>query len=111
MYSHGSFWKSLEFHITFFFMPNRISEQVLESSRRIEKLVGGGGGLILLFSSCFIFFLLIYFLLFLLFFIPLTCIRHIIKTPVTTQTTVNSEIYANSVKRHFCEIIHRLLMH
>ena len=26
------------------------------------------------------------------------------KTSVTTQTTVNSEIYANSVKRHICDV-------
>ena len=38
---------------------------------------------------------------FFLLFIPLTCIRHIYKTSVTTQTTVNSEIYANSVKNIF----------
>ena len=38
MYYHESFWKSPEFPSTFFFMPNRSSEQVLESSRRIEKL-------------------------------------------------------------------------
>ena len=54
---------------------------------------GGGGGsdFIFLFMSFFSFFLL-------LFLIPLTCIRHIYKTSVTTQTTVNSEIYTNSVK-------------
>ena len=29
---------------------------------------------------------------------------HIYKTSVTTQTTVNSEIYANSIKRHICDV-------
>ena len=33
------FRKSLEFPSTFFFMPDRSSEKVLESSRKIEKLV------------------------------------------------------------------------
>ena len=69
---------------------------------------GGGGGLILLFSSCLMFlfvFLFMILLLFLLFFIPLTCIRHLyIKTSVTIQTTVNSEIYANSVKKDMCYV-------
>ena len=39
MYCDGSFQKSPEFPRTFLFMPNRSSEQVLESSRGIEKLV------------------------------------------------------------------------
>ena len=56
----------------------------------------GGGGLILLISSCLIFFFLF---IFLFVFIPLICI-----TSVTTQTTVNSEIYANSVKIHICDV-------
>ena len=42
--------------------------------------------------------------LFYSFFYCLTCIRHIYKTSVTTQTTVNSEIHANSVKRHICDV-------
>ena len=59
---------------------------------------GGGSDFIILFMSYF-FLLNLFFILF-LFFIPLTCIRHIyIKTSITTQTTVNSEIYANSVKK------------
>ena len=41
---------------------------------------------------------------FFLFVMPLTCLRHICKLSVTTQTTVNSEIYANSVKRHICDV-------
>ena len=56
-------------------------------------LRGWGGLILLLFSSCLNFFLFIY-LFFFLFFTPLTCIWHIYKTSVTTQTTVNSEIYA-----------------
>ena len=51
---------------------------------------------IILFMSYF--FLFFFFKFFYYFFIPLTCIRYIYKTSVTTQTTVNSEIYANSVK-------------
>ena len=39
MYCHGSFRESPEFSKTFLFMQNRSSEQVLESSRRIEKLL------------------------------------------------------------------------
>ena len=39
MYYHGSFWKNPEFPGTFFFMPNRSSERVSESSRKIEKIV------------------------------------------------------------------------
>ena len=59
----------------------------------------GRGCLILLFSSCLNFsFYLFFYYFFLIFFIPLTCMRHIYKTAVTTQTTVNSEIYANCVK-------------
>ena len=50
------------------------------------------------------FFLFIIFKLFLLFCIPLTCIRQIYKTSVTTQTTVNSEMYANGVKIHVCDV-------
>ena len=38
MYYHGSFWINQEFPGTFFSMPNRSSERVLESSRRTEKL-------------------------------------------------------------------------
>ena len=50
----------------------------------------GGGGVIILLMSYFFFLFT-----FLLFFIPLTCIRHLYKkTYVTTQTTLNSEIYA-----------------
>ena len=68
---------------------------------------GGGGCLILLFYLCLFFFFLFLFIIF-SFFIPLTCIRHIhvykISVHVTTQTTVNSEIYANSVKRHHCDV-------
>ena len=30
---------------------------------------------------------------------------HKYKTSVTTQTTVNLEIYANSIKRHICDVI------
>ena len=63
-------------------------------------LIFQGGGLILLFSSCLIlFFLFLYF--FFIFLSLETCIRHIYKTSVTTQTTVNSEIYANSFKDIF----------
>ena len=56
----------------------------------------GGGGLILLFATCLILFLLFifYYYYFFLSFIPITCIRHIYKTYGTTETTVNSEIYA-----------------
>ena len=61
--------------------------------------VGGGSDLIILFMSFFVF-LFIYLYLF----IPLTCIRHIYKTSVTTQTTVNSEVYANRVERHICDL-------
>ena len=50
------------------------------------------------------FFFFYHFLLFLLICIPLTCIRHIYKTSVTTQTTVNSEIHANSVKIHVSDV-------
>ena len=57
--------------------------------------------MILLFFSCH-FFCFIFFVLYL--FIPLTCIRHIYKTSVTNQTTVNSEVYANSVERHICDV-------
>ena len=39
MYCHESFWKSPEFPRTFLFMTHRSSKQVLESSRRIEKVV------------------------------------------------------------------------
>ena len=39
MYCHGSLRKSLKFPRTFLFMPNKSSEQVLESFRRIEKVV------------------------------------------------------------------------
>ena len=55
---------------------------------------GGVGGFdfIILFMSYF--FIFIYFIFYFLFFIPLTCIRHIYKTSVTTQTTANLEIYA-----------------
>ena len=56
---------------------------------------GGGSDFIILFISFFSF-LFILLLLFFIFLIPLTCIRHIYKTSVTTQTTVNSDIYANS---------------
>ena len=61
---------------------------------------GGGGGsdFIILYVSFFFFFF------FFLFRMPLTCIRHIYKTFVTTQTTVNSEIYVNSIKRHICDV-------
>ena len=57
---------------------------------------------IILFMSYFFLFIyffiifLLFFYYFFYFFIPLTCIRHIYKTSVTTQTTVNSEIFANS---------------
>ena len=65
---------------------------------------GGGGGsyFIILFMSYFFFSFFFYYY----FFIPLTCIRHTyIKTSVTTQTTVNSEIYANSVtKTYICDV-------
>ena len=66
----------------------------------------GGGGLIYSFSSCLIYFSFYFFLLsFFLFFIPLTCIRYIYKTSVTTQATVNHEIHANaSVKRHISDV-------
>ena len=53
---------------------------------------GGGSDFIILFMSYF--FLFIYLFIIFLFFIPLTCIRHIYKTSVTTQTTVNLELYA-----------------
>ena len=62
---------------------------------------GWGSDFIILFMSyCFSFYLCFIFL----FVMPLTCLRHIYKTSVTTQTTVNSEIYANSVKRHICDV-------
>ena len=54
-----------------------------------------GSDFITLFMSYFSSFYL-FLLLLLLFFIPLIRIRHIYKTSVTTQTTVNSKIYANS---------------
>ena len=52
----------------------------------------GGSAIIILFMSYF--FIFIYLLFYFSFFIPLACIRHIYKTSVTVQTTVNSEIYA-----------------
>ena len=59
---------------------------------------------IILFMSYIFFFLFLFIIIFLLF-IPLTCIRYIYKTSVTTQATVNYEIHANvSVKRHICDI-------
>ena len=59
---------------------------------------GGGAGsdFIILFMSYFFFFLFLFFYYYHTFFIPLTCIRHIYKTSVTTKTTLNSEICANS---------------
>ena len=70
---------------------------------------GGGGGksdFIILFMSYF--FLFIYFLYYFFYFLSL---QHVpvygtyIKTSVTTQATVNSEIHANvSVKRHICDV-------
>ena len=51
-----------------------------------------GGGIWFYYSLHVFFFLFIYFIIIIFyFFIPLTCIRHIYKTSVTTQT-----IYANS---------------
>ena len=64
----------------------------------------GGGGVsdfIILFTSFFVF---IFFFIIFIFSIPSTCIRHIYQTSVTKQTTVDSEISANSVKRHICDV-------
>ena len=60
-----------------------------------------GSDFIILFMSYFCSFYLFFIIFFYYFFIPLTCIMHIHKISVTTQTTVNSEIYANSVKDIF----------
>ena len=61
------------------------------------------GGGVCFYNSLHVFFSFYLFChYFFLVFIPLTCIRHIYKN--TTQTTANTEIYANSVKRHICDI-------
>ena len=53
----------------------------------------------------YLFLFLFLFIIIFLFFIPLTCIRYIYKTPVTTQATVNYEIHANvSVKINICDV-------
>ena len=53
--------------------------------------LGGGEGVWFYYSLHVFFLIIIIFII--IFFIPLTCSRHINKTSVTTQTTVNSEIY------------------
>ena len=72
---------------------------------------GGGGGVggLFYYSLHVLFFSFYLFLLFFILLPLLTCIMHIYMykisvTTVTTQTTVNSEIYANSVKRHICDV-------
>ena len=61
------------------------------------------GGGFCFYYSLHIFFLSFFFHYF-YFIILSTCIRHIYQTSVTKQTTVDSEISANSVKRHILDV-------
>ena len=75
--------------------------QFLGSNLNGCSFFGGGGG-----GSDFSILFMSHFYLYFIIFYPFNMYKahRYIKTSVTTLTTVNSEIYANSVKRHNCDV-------